>query len=245
MATTVDANTDNESKRRTVQGEIITPSVSSLRRNGVRDAALGRDSRAETKVGVSSDLGTSGSLLGCAPGEHEGLHNRVSESVGQRWMSFGGIKAAQILADYWLWEAILNGAKEETTGIVELGTGKGGFSLYLAAQARARGLSFRTYDVAPPDCSVPGFIQLDIYAHIDEIGQFLGDHDPLILFCDGGNKPRELREFSQCLSPDSLIVVHDWGTEMLESDVPDNVQEAYGGLCDELGSMSRCFTVKS
>lgn len=159
-------------------------------------------------------------------------------------MSFAGVKAAQKLADYWLWEAILN-AQEEATGIVELGTGPGGFSLYLAAQAEARKLTFRTYDVIAPERRIPGFVRCDIYAIADEIGIHLQRHDPVVLFCDGGNKPRELRTFSRYLSPRSLIVVHDWGTEMLRTDVPDNVVEIYGDLCDELGSMSRCFKVKT
>ena len=158
-------------------------------------------------------------------------------------MSFGGVQASQILADYWLWEAILNGEKE-TKGIVELGTAKGGFSLFLAAQAQARDIWFRTYDVVTPTRRIPGFVQCDIYAMATEIGIHLQRHDPIVLFCDGGNKPRELKTFSPYLTPKSLIVVHDWGTEVLRKDVPPNVTEIYGQLCDDLGSMSRCFRVK-
>ena len=158
-------------------------------------------------------------------------------------MSFAGVKAAQILADYWLWEAILNG-EEEARGIVELGTGTGGFSLYLDAQAQARDLFFRTYDVIAPERRIPGFVRCDIYAMARDIGLHLERNDPVVLFCDGGNKPREIKTFSTYLTPKSLIVVHDWGTEMLASDVPENVTEVYGELCNELGSMSRCFRVK-
>jgi hypothetical protein len=160
-------------------------------------------------------------------------------------MSFGGIQAAQVLADYWLWEALLNTSQGIINGIVELGTGKGGFSLYLSAQAEQRKISFRTYDIAEPACRVPGFIRLDIYASADEVGGYLREHDPVLLFCDGGNKPREIRTFSQYLSSESMIAVHDWGTEMLARDVPDNVTEIYGSLCDEIGSMSRVFKVNS
>ncbi len=154
-------------------------------------------------------------------------------------MSFAGVKAAQILADYWLWEAVLNDG--EYNGIVELGTGAGGFSLWLSAQAEARGLFFRTYDIHEPNTQVPGFCRLDIYAHAESIGEHLGKYDPVILFCDGGNKPRELKTFSRYVTADSLIVVHDWGTEISPKDVPMNCTEVYGSLCDEIGSMSRCF----
>jgi hypothetical protein len=156
-------------------------------------------------------------------------------------MSFGGVKAAQILADYWLWEALLNSSEKPLRGIVELGTGEGGFSLYLSAQAEARGMFFRTYDVVRPRNKIPGFVQLDVFAQAEDIGGHLRKYDPLILFCDGGNKARELRTFSLYLSPDSLIVVHDWGTEITRDDVPDYLTEVHGDLCSEVGSMSRCF----
>jgi len=157
-------------------------------------------------------------------------------------MSFAGVKAAQILSDYWLWEAILND-QPEITGIVELGTGQGGFSLFLAAQAEGRGISFRTYDIAAPACRVPGFVRLDIYRAADAIGEHLSRHDPVVLFCDGGNKPRELETFSRYLTPRSVIVVHDWMTEIYPHDVPEWCVEIYGTTCDDLGSMSRVFRV--
>lgn len=158
-------------------------------------------------------------------------------------MSFGGVGAAQILVDYWLWEALLNG-EPQVTGIVELGTAKGGFSLYLAAQAEARELFFRTYDVVAPARRIPGFVRCDIFADADDIGIHLQKRNPLVLFCDGGNKARELKTFSKYLTPESLIVVHDWETEIFQRDIPSNVTEVYGQLCDEIGSMSRCFRVK-
>lgn len=157
-------------------------------------------------------------------------------------MSFAGTTAAQVLADYWLWEAVLND-QPEITGIVELGTGRGGFSLFLAAQAEARGLFFRTYDVAVPHRRIPGFVRLDIYLNYEDVGEHLRRHDPVALLCDGGNKPRELKLFSQFLTPRSVIVVHDWMTEMLPSDIPSNVEEVYTSTCDDINSMSRVFRV--
>ena len=157
-------------------------------------------------------------------------------------MSFAGIQAGQILADYYLWEAILNEVPD-ANGIVELGTYQGGFSLYLAAQAEARGMFFRTYDVIEPERDIPGFVRLDIFAGADAVSEHLGRKDPVILFCDGGNKPRELRTFSRGLSSRSRILVHDWGTEMLATDVPGNVREIYGGFCDQIGSMTHVFEV--
>lgn len=157
-------------------------------------------------------------------------------------MSFGGVPAAQCAQDYYLWEYLLND-NPQTRGIVELGTWEGGFSLYLAEQARLRGLSFRTYDIIAPGREIPGFVQLDIFGQAGAIGEHLRGVSPVICLCDGGNKARELRTFSGYLDGDSLMVVHDWGTEMDPDDVPSNLEMVYGDLFERFQSMSRVFRV--
>jgi cephalosporin hydroxylase len=164
-----------------------------------------------------------------------------------RWNSYGsvsfaGVPVCQYWAEFVLWEALLNEREYDT--VVELGTFSGGFSLYLASQAEHRGIGFRTYDVRKPEREIPGFVQIDIYACQEEVGSHMRRHDPVIVFCDGGNKPRELKTFSRYVTGDSTLVVHDWGTEMLSTDVPDNVEMIHEGLCLELGSASRVFRVR-
>lgn len=158
--------------------------------------------------------------------------------------SFAGVPMAQYWVDLIVWEGLLN-ENPHVNGVVEIGTFKGGFSLYLAAQCQARGIFFRTYDVFPPEVRVPGFVKIDVFAQAEEVGRHMERHDPVILFCDGGNKGRELRTFVKYLSPFSLIVVHDWETEFLRSDVPDNVEFIYEPWLLDLGSPSRVFRVKS
>lgn len=163
-------------------------------------------------------------------------------------VSFGGVPCAQFFVDFYVWEGVLNElGREDQEGIprhnaiVELGTLHGGFSLYLAAQADNRGMLFRTYDVIAPQRAIPGFVRLDIFAKADAIGRYLSDYDPVIVLCDGGNKPRELRTFAPYLGPDSVIAVHDWGSEIFESDVPDYLDMIYGDFCEEMGSLTRFF----
>lgn len=162
--------------------------------------------------------------------------------------SFAGVRCAQLFADFYVWESVLNGRQRKSQEgvpnlktIVELGTFEGGFSLYLASQAQWRNLDFRTYDVVPPQRKIPGFVQLDIFAKADAIGRHLERHDPLVLFCDGGNKPRELRTFAPYLSQHSIIAVHDWGTEVFEENVPHYLEMIYQEFCEEMGSMTRFF----
>jgi hypothetical protein len=163
-------------------------------------------------------------------------------------VSFAGVPCAQYYADFYAWEAVLNERAATNqdglpgiNAIVELGTYKGGFSLYLAAQAHYRGLLFRTYDVIPPDRAIPGFVRLDIFAEAERVGQYLATYDPLIVLCDGGNKPRELKTFNRYLSGHSVIAVHDWMYEITPSDVPENLDMVYQDFCEEIGSVTRFF----
>lgn len=127
-----------------------------------------------------------------------------------------------------------------------MGTWQGGFSHYLAAQAGARGQQFLTYDATAPDRPVPGFVRLDVWAAPDGLLAILHSLEPLALFCDDGNKPRELATFAVALRDErSIIVVHDWGTEVLPEDVPDGLVPIYEDFCDTLGSISRVFRIRS
>ena len=155
-------------------------------------------------------------------------------------VSFGKISCAQYYVDFYVWEAVLN-AMDEIEAIVEIGTFHGGFSRYLAAQAQIRGSIFRTYDVMEPETKVPGFVKLDVFAHADEVLEFLLSCRPFICLCDGGNKARELKTFASALDHDSIIAVHDWGSEVTPPDVPEGLEDAFGDFCDELGSATRFF----
>lgn len=158
-------------------------------------------------------------------------------------VSFGGIPCAQIWADFVLWEAILN-ENPQLKGIVEIGTWEGGFSGWLQAQAQLRQMTFWTFDSIMPERFkeryLLGFQKLDVFAYPETVVELI-KYGPVILFCDGGNKPREVATFGPQLSDGSLLIVHDWGTEMQPADAPDGLEEIYGDFCDELGSMSRVF----
>lgn len=165
----------------------------------------------------------------------------------ERWhtfagTSFSGIRTAQYWTDFVLWEMLLN-TYRHVVGIVEFGTWNGGFSRYLHAQAACRGLSFRTYDVLEPAEFVPDFVQSDIYRDAEEIGAWLSRQGPIFLFCDGGNKPREIATFPPYCHKDSIVLVHDWGTETLPSDVPEFLIPMHEDTCDEMGSVTRVFRI--
>ncbi len=148
----------------------------------------------------------------------------------------------QLWEDLVLWELMLN-AHPELRAIVEIGTWKGGMARYLHAQAEARGMDFVTYDVFVPAAAIPGFVQCDVFANPEVVLAYVAEREPLVLLCDGGNKPRELATFATALHRGSVAVVHDWLTETMPDDVPDGLTEVYGEFCDQIGSMSRVFEV--
>ena len=145
--------------------------------------------------------------------------------------SYCGYLAQQCWADFAMWEELLND-HPEIDAIFEIGTGVGGFALYLSHQARARGLGFTTFDRAQPSANLEGFIRADVFG--DDHSALLAGHLrrwKSILHCDGDDKPREVATFGPHLRPSSLAVVHDWGHEFLPEHIPDYMQiERYGLL---------------
>jgi hypothetical protein len=160
-----------------------------------------------------------------------------------RYCSFGGVVAAQRFCDFYLWEGLLNSHPEVQGGIVEVGTFNGGMSLFLSAQAEARGVPFDTYDIVEPERQIPGFTRLDVFEQIDHMRAVL-EGEALFLLCDGGDKPRELREIAPLTEPGSIVVVHDWLTEVYPADVPDFLEEIHADFSEAIGSMSRVFRRK-
>lgn len=157
-----------------------------------------------------------------------------------RDQTFLGVRLTQSWGDLRLWEYVLN-AHPEIQHIFEIGTWEGGMSRYLAAQATERGIGFTTVDVTRPEKQPPGFVPLDVFAQADEVRDWLRANGPALLFCDGGDKPREMREFAPTLAAGDLLAVHDWNEEASAADVPECLDEVYGALCDALRSHTRFF----
>jgi hypothetical protein len=157
---------------------------------------------------------------------------------------FAGVQVSQHRCEFVLWETILND-NPDLRAVFELGTWHGGFSGWLWAQCELREMHFRTFDRDEPPGRVRGFTKLNVFSDPDAMQALVAQWEPLLVFCDNGNKPRELKLFSRFVShPGSLLMVHDWGEEIFPSDVPRSLEMVYGGLCDELDSMSRLFRLR-
>ena len=136
--------------------------------------------------------------------------------------SFLGVQMSQNWKEIPLWEEFFNQNPIQT--MIELGTGAGGMTIYLALQCRQRGIVFHTFDHQrwlDFDSDLVKFLNLaDSFHHLDifsdgkeVIHLIQNSRKPLAVFFDNGNKPLEWLTFSPFTAPGDFCVVHDWKTE--------------------------------
>jgi trans-aconitate methyltransferase len=129
--------------------------------------------------------------------------------------------------------AIESVLRQHRLPIVELGTGYGVTSLYLGMAARLAQKQMWTFDcvdrrIEPVKKAwLPNmtFTQADVLAGapVAEVKVLLSQ--PVLLFCDDGQKPAEFRAYAPCLLPGSVVMVHDWTREIGPGDVDATVRE--------------------
>lgn len=143
--------------------------------------------------------------------------------------TFCGLVVRQCWADIALWELFLHNHNDIKT-IVELGTYKAGMSVFFQCQAIQREMEFWTFDLDKPDELFSNIaIQVDLPSRFIH-GDFFSDSlaklikvieasKPVMLFVDGGNKPKEFAAFVPRLSSGDYVSVHDYSTEFQPEDI--------------------------
>lgn len=136
-------------------------------------------------------------------------------------------RAAQCQEDLDCWEDFLVNFKPAS--LLELGTGTGVMSEFLRPYVS----HFITVDSVRP---APGFtrrmsefFQADIFGEGREFVEKTIVHmpRPLVLYCDNGDKPREVREFSPFLRAGDYLAVHDFMIEIMDTDIPARFEWFY------------------
>jgi hypothetical protein len=124
--------------------------------------------------------------------------------------------AAQYEADQEAWQQFFDSVRPKA--ILELGTGTGVFSRWLAEHVEW----FVTLDIEEPQPGTPGFRRLSVWDDEPEILALIGQAPrPFVLFCDNGDKPLEIRKYAPAVRVGDFVAVHDVGTEVsLERDIP-------------------------
>ena len=179
-------------------------------------------------------------------------------SLMRNWSDtwFMGVQCSQYAVDFVLWERLLN-HNPDVDRIIELGTLWGGFSLFLFLQALQRNMTFITFDdgsYAVTQCKTDGPLavdtplgqRLDLTDHCvhgnvfddcyEIVTSYLQGPGRCVLFCDDGNKPKEFATFAPLAKPGDIIVVHDWGTEILEQHIDYDLVDEIMAEVNELRS---------
>jgi len=145
-----------------------------------------------------------------------------------KYGNFGGVWARTSYSAFFVLDSILNILKPDV--IVEIGTWRGGLSCYLKtwSSLSEKSVSFLTIDIEDllseevRSYLKDSFVQTDSFSEkgLDLVKQ-TSDLKSTCIYCDGGNKEKELETFSRFIGSGSIIGCHDYGTEV----DPEKVRE--------------------
>ncbi|RLI42749.1 hypothetical protein DRO59_03200 [Candidatus Bathyarchaeota archaeon] len=144
--------------------------------------------------------------------------------------SFCGIEVSQSWSALYLFELIFKTYEPKRT--IELGTWRGGASLFMHFLAEAYGGDFVTYDNTPRHLESDkgkdlfrrfgvNFREADIFEPkiITEIRELIEAPGRVFVYCDDGNKVNEFNIYARFLKPGDIIGVHDWMEEITAGDL--------------------------
>lgn len=147
-----------------------------------------------------------------------GLSNgRPAQHVSCRWEGFEAIHRYEDLAV--IADVIRTVAPVEA---VELGTAEGGFAAFLAdtmADHEGRVLTVDHVALAPRETILARrsnlqFLTADVLTDVHPQIRLWLEGPNRMLYCDNGNKPRELALYAPLLGPGGLVGTHDYDTEV-------------------------------
>jgi len=121
--------------------------------------------------------------------------------------------------------------------IIEIGAYRGGLTVFFGMHAAAQGSQVVTFDLRPEPNGPPWTIHRDLlpitYCQRDVFdGEVLEsieeiiDENRVLLYCDGGDKPREFKTFAPMLRGNDVIMAHDKGREIYKSQIQETVAKA-------------------
>lgn len=170
-------------------------------------------------------------------------------------VTYLGVRMQQNRADFLLWEFFFYRHHAKVQHVLELGTYIGGFSIYLLLQCIQYNLRFNTYDhkdlrnetkIARELHLERHFTKLDLLSEANAKSIMSNCLHPALVYCDNGNKPKEMKLFSKYAQRGDIFAVHDWNIEFFPQHKPANL-EYMPDMQEEAasaGSLTRFFTVK-
>jgi len=169
---------------------------------------------------------------------------------------FMSIHVKQYFIEFLAWEKFFLKCGQ-IRRIVELGSGMGGFSLFLYLHAGFRNASFYTWDVNAVHMATRPFAEKIGFSHhcyqgdvlkdeqtIEQIRNVLSLTGKTLLFCDNGHKATEVKLYVPSLKPGDYLAVHDWEHEIFPKHIEGLPLKAHDvEHIVELGCWTRFFEV--
>lgn len=139
-----------------------------------------------------------------------------------------GLRILQSYEGLIMYEEVLNAYKKRIKWVCEIGTATGSLSLFLAAWAKNIEIPFLTFDTGETQNKLPfskatenairclsgKIVRDDCFSDTSyKLIQEQTSQDPGLLFCDGGNKAKEVATFAPMTVVGSIIIAHDWDVE--------------------------------
>lgn len=160
----------------------------------------------------------------------------------------------QYWADLALWELFLY-RHDEIQTIIEIGTHEGAMSLFFLGHAIQKRLNFWTFDIVCKGwADAPLAQKMELQDHfilgdvfdgsLDLLASLLGNDElrPILLYCDGGNKPREIQTFVPLLKRGDYATVHDYTTEFPRDAIEPVAELVEDVFVEECKRISPCLT---
>lgn len=103
----------------------------------------------------------------------------------------------------------------EVDRFVEIGAHRGGLGLLLHHRHDVEylGVEIDPLVLDPHFLDVADLIIGDVFLYTIAIRQFIEEGKTPLIYCDGGDKPKEFKVFSEILPEGGLIMVHDYPKE--------------------------------
>lgn len=148
--------------------------------------------------------------------------------------TFLGSPCQQSFNSFFVWEKLLSHLSFER--FIEIGTATGNTSIYFKLFCINKRARFYTFDFAKKNkmTNTPiqrylkikdDYIIQDVFKNSDEICKIIQRKGRSIIFCDGGDKPHELRIFGPSLKKGDIIACHDWGRAIKSTWVEDDIRK--------------------
>lgn len=144
--------------------------------------------------------------------------------------------------------------------IVELGTYRGGLTVFLGLHALTRGIDVTTFDIRPEPYKPPyttykellpiTYHNLNVFSEeAKNIVREKAKDGRMFIFLDGGEKPMDFETYAPIVEANDVVMIHDKNREIFDHEVKpiakaNGLEPFYQEEADKVGADIYCFIKK-